>query len=193
MAAICGKVPMLDPPYKKKIDVLAYLLREGWQVSKTALYDACADGFLRLDKRSGLYEKAAIDRYAKKKLRRQETGQKLDEEREERSKRRDLADTRKAEAQAAKAEHELALLEGKFILRADLDLELASRAVVFDSGLRSMIQSQSSSWIELVGGDQAKIPDLIEAMGAASAALLSDYATTARFQVVFKGNEEIGE
>ena len=56
-----------------------------------------------------------------------------------------------------------------------------------------MIQSQAPTWIELVNGDQAKIPDLIEAMGAASAALLSDYATTARFQVVFKGNEDIVE
>ncbi len=182
---------MIVPPFKKKIDVLAYLVSEGWQISKTALYDACTDGFLRPDKRSGLYEKAAIDRYAKKKLRRQETGQKLDEEREERSKRREEAEVRKVEAQAAKAEHELAALEGKFIPRADLDLELASRAVVFDAGLRSMIQAQAPALIELVGGDQAKIPDLIEAMGAATAALLSDYATTARFQVVFKEIREV--
>jgi hypothetical protein len=44
---------MILPPFKKKIDVLAYLQREGWLVSKTAFYDHSKDGRVRPAKKTG--------------------------------------------------------------------------------------------------------------------------------------------
>jgi hypothetical protein len=77
--------------------------------------------------------------------------------------------------------------------KEDVELELAGRAAVLDSGIRTLIQSQAPAWIELANGDQARIADLIEAMSNNFAGLLNEYATTERFHVVLQREMHDGD
>lgn len=169
-------------------EVLAYLKAGGYKIGKSAL--SLHVRARKLIQKQGVFRRQDVDKYALH-LQSAATGQAAaDKKTTELNERKLLADVGLTEEKEKKARIEREALEGKYILRADLDLELASRAVVFDAALRTMIQGHAPGWIELVGGDQGKIPDLIEMMLIATGDLLSDYATTARFQVVFKGNAE---
>jgi len=173
--------------FATKLDVLAYLEAEGWKVSKSKLYADCNKGRLSPNK-SGEYEIKAVDAYAKDYLKRKETGKKIDEELESRQRRKLDAEIRKTVAQAAKAEHDLAVAQGKYIPREDVELELTGRAAVLDSGLKYLVQSRAHEWVRLVDGDTNKITDLIEAVGNDLDQLLNGFARTDNLQLILKAN-----
>lgn len=186
--SVSAKEQAVPDTFATQQDVLAYLKDGGYKIEKSALSNHVRTRLLI--KKQGVFRRQDVDKYALR-LQSAATGQAAaDKKTTELNERKLRADTGLTEEKHLKAKIEREALEGKYILRADLELELASRAVVFDAALRTMIQGQAPGWIELVGGEQGKTPDLIEMMLIAAGDLLSDYATTARFQVVFKGNAE---
>ena len=175
--------------FATKLDVLGYLEKEGWKVSKSKLYADCSNGKL-LPNKSGEYEIKAVDAYAQDFLKRKETGKKVDEELADRQRVKIDAEIRKTTAQAAKAEHDLDVAQKKYIPREDVELELAGRAAALDSGLKYMAQSCANEWVRLVGGDTGKIADLIEAMGNDLDQVLNEFSRTDNFQMIIKANEK---
>ncbi|MFA7346889.1 MAG: hypothetical protein WCZ86_03920 [Desulfurivibrionaceae bacterium] len=188
-APVSENKPSAAETFATQQEVLAYLVKSGgYKIGKSALSNHVRER--RLTKKKGVFSRKDVDSYALH-LQSAATGQaEADKKTTELQNRKLTAEICRTEEQALKAKIEREALEGKYILRANLELELASRAVVFDAGLRAMIQGQVPAWIELVEGDQAKTPDMIEAMIVSVGRLLSDYASTSRFQVVFKGEED---
>mgnify|MGYP000547242026 CR=1 FL=1 len=97
----------------------------------------------------------------------------------------DLAQYCRETAQAAKAEHELQVLTGKYIARDEVEIELAGRAVILSNSLRHLAQKKSADIIDLVKGDLAVQGELIEFLTALFDRLLNEYASNKEFQVEF--------
>jgi len=79
--------------------------------------------------------------------------------------------------------------EGKYIPRQDFEGELASRAVVLDSGLRHMVQMKAAEWVAISGGKTDKTPELIRAVNSDLDHLMNGYAAINTFHVLFQGEE----
>lgn len=174
--------------FTTRLDVLGYLEKEGWKVSKSKLYADCNKGRL-LPGKGGEYEIKEVDAYAKDFLKRKDTGKKVDEELEDRNRKKLDAEIRKTIAQAAKAEHDLAVAQGKYIPREDVELELACRAAALDNLLKHHLQARAPELVRLVGGDKKKTPDLIEVLSNDIDQALNEFARTDNFQVILEANE----
>ena len=176
-----------DLQFDSKIKVWHYLRGKDWKISRAAFYDHCIEGKLRPSK-TGKYEIKAVAIYAKTHLVDKITGEKVDDA--ELQRRKLEADTKRSETAAARAEYDFGIIQGKYIPREDVELELAGRAVVLDSALKYMVQSRAHEWVRLVGGDPANPPDLIEAMGNDLDQTLNEFARSDNFQVVIKADEQ---
>lgn len=89
-------------------------------------------------------------------------------------------------------EFQLEKEQGKYIEKDLLDLELASRAALFDSGLRTMIRGNARKWVDLVNGDRDQVSTLIEDMLSLLDSQLNQFARMDRFEVVFGDPSEPG-
>ncbi len=168
--------------FKNRLDVWNYLEAEGWLVSKSGFYTHCKEGKLRPNT-AGEYESKAIDKYAKTYLRRKDTGKKVSVQQEQLQEQKLKAEIKRLTAQAAKAEHELLIAEGKYIPREDVDLELVGRAIVLDSVLSNWIQTVAPDWIDLVKGDVKKISELIDSALAGKDAALNEFASKREYEI----------
>ena len=172
--------------FPNKKAVLEYLQEAGWRISQSQFYQHCKEGLLRPGK-DGRYSQAAADRYAKRWLRRVETGEKesgkLDRMQEEKL---DL-ELRTARIKLTREEHELGVKQRKFIPRDDFELAIVARAVAFMAHLNHTIQESAPDWIELVGGDQARTPELVHAISHAIEQRMGDFAADAEFDVILEG------
>jgi len=77
-------------------------------------------------------------------------------------------------------------LQGKYISREEVYLELAARAVVIGTGLSHMFQIKGIDIISTVEGNTARYPELIEFLQGAADELLNSYASTDEFEVLFE-------
>jgi hypothetical protein len=74
---------------------------------------------------------------------------------------------------------------GKFLLREDFKMEMASRAAVLELGLKHLIQTRAAEFIRLTGGHDGKTGILIDVLNQEIDNLLNDFSDLNRFQVVF--------
>jgi phage terminase Nu1 subunit (DNA packaging protein) len=178
-----GKEQAAPDTFATQQDVLVYLKAGGYKIEKSALSNHVRTRLLI--KKQGVFRRQDVDKYADLHLQSGATGQKAADKKLAGLQERKLkAETDRTEEQARKAKLEREAMEGKMLPRADVELELAARAVVIDSGISGLIQSHAATWIDLVAGDQAKLPDLTEAMANNFRTLLNEYATTDIIRVV---------
>ena len=78
---------------------------------------------------------------------------------------------------------------GRYIPREDVELELAGRAVVLESGIRQAVEMNVLDLVHLVGGDPRKSQEFLERFEAMLDAALNEYAGTAEFEVTFNDAE----
>lgn len=165
---------------KNLLDVLGYLQAEGWQVSRATIYRHYHQKKI-IRREDGLFHQSDIERYAKTFLKRASTSDPdVDLQRK-----KVLLEIEKLEIANARAKHMKEVEEGAYIPIADLEIELASRAAVFDAGLSHFFQSEAGTIINLVGGDQRKIPEVINFLMAKKDELLNQYADAGEFTVEF--------
>ncbi|MBE7413855.1 MAG: hypothetical protein HS130_00950 [Deltaproteobacteria bacterium] len=138
------------------LEVLGYLTDEGWKVAKSKLY---ADQNKISKERDGAYAKKAVDEYARLALVKLDGSGQEDEGLATRKAKIEL-DILEEKKKRERRENEID--EGKWVLRSDVESMLAGRAALLKSGLgEEFIHARAARIIDLVGGDQAKAPDLI--------------------------------
>lgn len=172
--------------FKNLTEVTGYLKSEGWQVSQSTVYKHGQEGKIRPDV-GKVYSLAAVKRYASRYLMWAETKQKIGIEELQLAKYK--AEVAWKGEQARRERIKRMAEEGKYILRSDLFLELAARAATLEAGLKYMISARAADLIEMVGGDQKKVGDLIRAMENGLNEGLNEFASTKEFHVVFELNE----
>ena len=78
--------------------------------------------------------------------------------------RRTAAQARMLEAKARRAEHDLALAEGRFLPRDQVRLEIAVKLGLLEAGIKNTIRVNAEDWIHRVGGDPGRARMLTELM-----------------------------
>jgi len=172
--------------FSNRLQVTKYLQEEGWQVSKSTVYNRIGKAKL-LPREDGLFHLKDVKKYAKTFLKRRETGQTLRTEQDELQRRKAKLEVDKLEEDLARMQRKREIEEGLYIPTEQLELEMAARAGVLDAGLAHFFQSEAGGWINLVGGDQRKLPELIGALIDAKDRFMNQYARAKEFVV------EIGE
>ncbi len=176
-------VPVPTPEsFAELKDVLAYLDRVGWKVARASIFKHQSEKKIKRDKSTGRFMLAAVEKYAGNHLKRKD-GSNPGEDQTRLQERKVSSETRLKEAQAKKAELELDIALGKVIPRENLERELVGRGLIIDSSMRHLLKMGAPEWIELVGGDQAQVGLLRDAMMELVDRLMNTFASTHDFMV----------
>lgn len=167
-------------------DVLGYLQQTGWQVSRSGIFKHQSDGKIKRDKQSSRFLLKTVEKYADNWLARAETGTNPKKDQSKMYDRKLTSEVRLKEAQAKKAELDLAVANGKYLLREDMERELVGRALILDSSFRHYLKNNAPEWIDLVGGDQKNLSILRDEMMATLDRVMNTFASTHDFVVELK-------
>ena len=94
----------------------------------------------------------------------------------ERQRKKEEAEIRKLRADADLRELELSVRRGKFIARDDVYQELAARALVLSSGIRTAFEAHALELVDAVSGDPRKVTALTQALERIFDDALSEYS-----------------
>ena len=165
-----------DRPLPNLLAVVDWLKDRGWKVGKSKLYADAKAGKLR-SQDDGTYHVKAVQKYAAAYLRQLGSAGRRDA-----SMMDDLAETKsrsEAEILASKAlifKSKADAASGLYVLRDEFEKALAQRAAIFKADLEGFCRGRVSEIINLVSGDAAKIPDLIEFMISKMEEVLARYS-----------------
>ena len=178
---------------KNRLEAVKWLQQQGYKVGKSKLYQDVSAGRLRVCN-DGSIRVSDLQEYIRVQgLEPLREATEPDEDAEDLQREKVKEELRKLRLQNERQEFERQRQEGQYIPRQDLELELASRAGVLDTGLRSDIKTHARDWVHLVGGRADLVPDLIEAMLDVLDRRLNEYARMDKFEVIFSEGEERDE
>ncbi len=142
--------------------VVRYLDGEGWKVSTSTAYNHRDTHKLPRPDQDGCYLVADLDRYAVEHLRRKDgsDGDDADQDDAQRSKARAAASKEEQQAENWRIRNEI--LRGNYVERSFMEREFGSRAAFLRTDLNTFWEVHALTIIELVGGDPAKVPALVE-------------------------------
>jgi len=183
--SIANEKALQVPSFESLLQVMEHLKQAGFRISKSKLYRDRDKGLIRVQKDGSVLE-SEVRAYA---------GNCLDriagqiEDMSDIQSRKALKDVELREEQILKIRLAREVEQGKYLLRRDFEAELASRAVILDSGLRHMVQMKVGEWVAMVGGKPAMVPDFIQNINRELDSLMNGFATLESFQVVFQKGE----
>lgn len=174
--------------FKSAGDVLRYLQEDaGRQIARTKLYEDVKKGLLRKEKRT--FRKIDVDKYAAS-LPRSTTPDGRVADAEDRQRRKEEAEIRIKEAQAKREEKKNDILEGKYVLRDDVDQELAARAVALNMGLKSKMEAAALGLVTKVAGNPKRARTLVQAAEVLIDAACNEYAQPMEFEVILYADDD---
>lgn len=176
--------------FKNLHEVSGWLDEQGWKVARATLYKHAKDGRLRPNE-NGVFLEKQVEKYAIQWLRKKTDAEKVKAEKLAEEERKEKI--RYQTVLRKKEEMKYSILGGKYILRDQLYLELASRAAVLDTGIKAVVQVRAEEWVAACGGDQSRIAEFIRSVLSDMEDLVNSFSTTRQFQVVFKGEEQQAE
>lgn len=164
-------------------DVLAHLRAQGRKVSQSQLYKDLARGRLRREP-DGSFTQRAVDRYAQTlaPLAMPEARADALEGLAEQEMREKIGKTRE---QRLSLSFDRQVKEGRYLLREDVALELASRAAALGVGLRSVFRLHAPDYIRMVGGDVGKAEELAAEFEQNLDAALNEYSRPMEYKVEY--------
>lgn len=171
-------------------DVLRYLRDSGRKISQSQLYKDVGAGFVRRQK-DGTFRRRDIDAYATT-LKMVALPERHMDDMEDLARQEMAEKIAKTKAQRATILFDLEVKRGKYVLREDVALELASRASTLDVGLRSVLRLFVPDYIRLVGGDVSKADALAAEIDKNIDAALTEYSRPMEFRTEYVAEEAEG-
>jgi len=173
--------------FVNKYAVFVSLKEDGLKVGKSKLYKDAEKGLLRVQP-DGSVLLSDVELYKRAYLTpRQKAGSNAVIEQLQKEKLE--LESKKLEEQIAKLAWDREKEAGRYLLRSDFEMELAARAAVLETSLRQMASLKSYEWTAVCKGDYTKSADMAAMVTAEIGAVLNDYASTERFQVIFVEKE----
>jgi hypothetical protein len=169
-------------------EVLPYLKQEEYKISRRTLFRAVKEAKLRPDS-DGTFSKKNVEKYARTWL--QVSGTLMKKSDQEIARQRAQKDLQLKEEELKIKKYQRERLEGLYVARSELALELASRAAVFEALLKGEIEGGITEAIALVNGDEKKTGELLRALLEMVDRGLSQYATTKTWNILFIKDEAI--
>lgn len=174
--------------FKAVKDVLNYLQGAGRKISQSQLYKDLKQGALRRQK-DGTFRLRDVDNYASA-LPALSLPDGVQDEMGELTRRELEEKVAKTRAQRMAIEFDSDIKRGRYILREDVSLELASRAGTLDMTLRSTFRLYAADYIRLVGGDVDKAEELVAEFEKNLDAALTEFSRPMDFTTEYQGNNE---
>ena len=178
-----------SPLFPSRTTAWTYLRDNGWLIGRTKFYEDCREGRLPREK-NGKYTRANVDAYAATYCRRVDTGLRLGEEKGTVADQREAVRLEREKVRLQKERRELELIEGKSIPRAEVELMIVGRAVIFLAHLRAMTQMKAADWIHIVSGDQSRATELIADIQESIEEHLSTYARDVEFKITITPDDD---
>ncbi len=172
---------------KNAAGVLRFLQTNGWKVEKTQFYQHVKQGKLARNDQ-GLFTRRVVLRYAKDWVPRNDTGKTIGEEQEDLNRTKLQEEIKRIRVQQERDNFKFDVERGKYLPRADVEQELAGRAVALDAGYNHMVYSRVQEFISIVGGDPSRASLLIESLLAARDDWFNQYAAPMDFEVELAAN-----
>lgn len=163
--------------------VLAYVSENGRKLGKTKLYSDIGLGRLKKQP-DGTFKQRDVDRYMAS-LPMAGTPDAVAEKAADRQRRREEADIRKAEAAAEREVFDLAVKKGRYILKEQIHLEFAARAVALSSTIKTAFEAQNLDLVAAVDGNPKKGAALVERMEVILDEAFNEYSRDMEFEVTF--------
>jgi hypothetical protein len=160
-------------------NVLRYVHDCGLKISRAGLDLHIKHGLLRRDK-NGQFSAKAVKRYAHERLDLITTGMTAAEGEDNLMRDKLIEDIKLKRVQRQREELRLEAEQGRFLPRAEVELELAGRAAVLAAGYEHMVYSRAAEFMAATSVEQ-----LIAAMLVAKDEWLHQYASSQGFEVVF--------
>ena len=167
--------------------VLRFLQDNGWNLEKTQFYQHVKQGKL-VRNAQGLYTRRAVLKYAKDWVPRAETGKKDRDDQDDLQRIKLEEEIERIRVQQKRENFKFDVERGKYLLRAEVEQELAGRAVALDAGYNHMVYSRVQEFISVVGGDPAKASMLIELLLTARDDWFNQYASAMDIEVELAEN-----
>ena len=167
--------------------VLDHLLADGRKIAKSKLYADQRKGLLRRHP-DGTFRVREVERYAAS-LPLVSAPDRETEEAQHYAARKARAEAEKLEEQAKAERFRNEVRAGKYIPRDDVEVELAARAGVLATGLRTMFETSLLDFIHVAGGDPRKAPELLSAFERQLDAALNEYSRPMDYEVTFHDDD----
>ncbi len=181
---------MDDRILRNKLEVVDYLQRRGFKIAKSKLYADAKKGLLRIQADGSVYAGDA-EAYARQmNLPRPDMDGPDPAKMEVAQLEKSELERRELELKIQKREFELEREQGKYLPKDQLALELASRAGVLDSGLRTKIKERARDLVHTASGKPEQVPEFVAQMMDILDEQMNEFCRMDRFQVVF---EDTGE
>jgi len=180
--------------FRHRIEALQHLQAQGYKIKKSKLYDDAKAGFLRMQPDGTVTEKD-LERYVKR------VGLEKPAE---------IADAQAGDLQAKKLALEISkleeeyrekrrkndILDGKFMPREKVYMEIAGRAVVFEAGLKHALDTRAAELLEALDAIAEKNRRLVMIRRWFREILdeqLNEFANIKTFQAIILESEEEAE
>lgn len=166
----------------------AYIQNElGRKIGQTKLYADIAAGKLKKQP-DGSFKQRDIERYAAS-LSMAGTPDALVEKVADRARRKDEQEIRRIAAVADREEFALQVKKGQYVKKSSVHLELAARAVILSSGIKTSLEAHILDIVSAAGGDPKKATAVLESLERILDEALNEYSREMEFEVTF--NDEI--
>lgn len=162
-------------------DVLTMAAERGCKLKKTKLFSDIKEGLLPRQK-DGTFLAADIERYFGT-LKRIGAAPDVVDEAWKRQQEKDVQEIRRIKAIADREEFSLAVKQGKYIARETVWLELAGRAAVLQSGLKTALEAHCLEVIDSCGGDVKRAAEVTRRMHEILEIYFDEYARPLEFEV----------
>jgi len=173
-----------EPSFENRKKALLFLQKEGYKIEKSKLYADCKKGLLKLQADGSVLE-SDINSYIRRARLEKPAEIEAKADNTKLIRRKQERDIEKLEEQIADLKFKREVSAGKYMLKTDVEMEIAARAAALDAGLRHMYQSKIPDWVEIVAGDPQKTAILLESINQDLDDQLNEFANMSRFQVIF--------
>jgi hypothetical protein len=181
--------------FKNRLEALEYLQQQGYKIKKSKLYQDVKAGILRVNP-DGTVSLSQIQKYlddprsglmrlltnASGALHPSETMEDLQREKL-------IYETNIQKEKLKKMEFDREREEGKHMPREELEMAFASRAAMFEAGLKHCISRHATKWATLIGGSTTRVDELIDQMHQDMDGMLDDLASIDRLTIEFVASE----
>jgi len=174
--------------FKNLIEISKYLKDEGWAVSKSTVYDHAKAGYLG-KKKNGVYTLRQIQDYCRNWLKTADAHQTIQDEDLAKKIRQAELDDKLESSKLKKIKREQ--IEGRLIPLDDVVMQLAGRAMVFETGLKGAVLAKAGDMVHLVKGDASLTGDLVTVFNELIDVELNTYAQKMVFDIAIKNLEDI--
>lgn len=184
-----------EDPHNLPTRLAAYrwLIAQGYHPSQSGFYKHCSEGKLRASP-DGVYPTKRVEHYARTYLTpgpATSGGKTPPDDIEDLQRDKIRAETRSASARADYTEIRTKAALGEYVPRDAFERELAARAMILTSDADNWRHATAAQVIDLVSGDHARLPDLLEFMRTAHESWFARYTEQREFSIIMPSSSSL--